>query len=160
MAAWIGLIYISVVVLFFLFIAILFASCKMPTAEDSDSDFAGTYAGQASYHIPTSSAESITSTLRIEVVQSKSQMTISGTETFTGELPRSMPAITGNVSDTGFFTPQGGSRIATWEDANCGRVASTKNTLAFANQNLRITETILTSECENVLFSALLIRAQ
>ena len=153
-----GLMAIAIAFVLVFFMALLFSACKMPTDGNSTSDFSGTYAGQSTYSIPAPSAKTVTSTLRVEVVQSDRQMTVSGTETILGEPPRAMPAVTGTVSVTGFFTPQGAPRIGTWDDVKCGRIVSTKNTLAFANSNLRITETILTPMCGSVLFSALLIK--
>jgi len=142
------------------FILIFFASCDSISGDkDPEPTLEGIYAGPASYTIPVLDLdEPLTSTLRMEVIQVGTEMTLSGTEIFFGQQPRALAAITGTVSQTGFFTASGVARIASWDDPECGRISSANHTIAFANKNLRITENILTPKCGTILFSALLVR--
>ena len=100
---------------------------------------------------------STVSSLRIEAVQVGSQMTISRTETIEGQIA-AIPAVTGQISEAGFFSATQRGSIGTYRRAMCGRYTSVHFTLAFASGNLRITERLATSTCGEVTFSAVLIQ--
>jgi len=133
---------------------LLILGCETPT--DVSETFAGMYSGNGMYQFVD--AEQLTmSSLRIEAVQSGGQMTISGTETIQGQVI-AIGAITGQVSETGFFSAARRGTIGTYRHVSCGRYTSTDFTMAFASGNLRITEHLTTAKCGEMTFSAVLVK--
>ena len=164
--ASLGMLGVCIAIVLFAGILVLTPSCSLVEGSgDEDQEvgrYQGRYSGEASYAIPSRPQAPVKSFVTLDVVQQGALMTISGEETLRqGDgLLRAVPAITGTVSITGAFTPQSGSRIGTWEDLDCGRSSTTRATFAFVDTRLSITETIVTPNCGNVLFSAKLVKGQ
>lgn len=98
-------------------------------------------------------------TMRIEVVQSGSQVTISTTTTFLGETVE-LPDITGEINQTGFFTATGGgfSGDSSFSDPLCGTLTPRSATLSFSGRTARWVEYYRTDYCGEILFSTNLSR--
>ena len=139
-----------------LFGLVMFSGCKSLTRDDPPPPrrFTGVYTGEGTYRYSDQRTLSI---LRLEAVHIGNQMTLSGTETVEGQV-MAVPAITGQVSETGFFTPQRRAGLGAFRAPQCGQVTITDVTMAFASENLRITEQWTTSTCGRGTFSAVLLK--
>ncbi|MDE0221194.1 MAG: hypothetical protein OXJ90_18145 [Spirochaetaceae bacterium] len=98
-------------------------------------------------------------TMRIKVVQSGSQVTVSTTTTFFGESV-DLPDITGEINKTGFFTATGGgfSGDESFRDPVCGALTPRSATLSFSGRTARWIEYYTTDFCGEILFSTNLSR--
>ena len=98
-------------------------------------------------------------TMRIKVVQSGSQVTISTSMTFFDETIE-LPDITGEINETGFFTATGGgfSGDSSFSDPHCGRLTPRGATLSFSDGTARWVEYYRTDNCREILFSTNLSR--
>ena len=94
---------------------------------------------------------------RLTVVQSGSQLTITGSLTVFGQTVQ-LPAVTGTVNETGFFTATAGGFATSVDDTTCGRIAVTSATLTFAGNTARYVENDKTDFCGNWLFSGTLTK--
>ena len=116
---------------------------------------AGTYSGSVTATI-TSPLDSETGSMRMSVVQVGSQLTITGEITFPGETFQ-LPALTGTINATGFFTATGGGVTSASSD-ECGTANATSSTLTFSGNTARLVETLTTQYCGNLSVSATLSR--
>ena len=94
--------------------------------------------------------------MRMSVVQVGSQLTITGEITFPGETFQ-LPALTGTINATGFFTATGGGVTSASSD-ECGTANATSSTLTFSGNTARLVETLTTQYCGDVWVSATLYR--
>lgn len=117
-------------------------------------DVAGTYDGPLTWQIP---GESIAGQMNLTVVQADDQLTITGSATILGSTIQ-LPAITGTVNETGFFTATAGGAAGTVSDPNCGTITTTSATLNFTGDSARYHETATTSWCGAWAFDATLTR--
>ena len=83
------------------------------------------------------------------VVQSSSQLTITGSWSFTGGpldgATKAFAAITGNVNATGFFTATGGGGAGRQLDPNCGLFTATSSTFTVSGNTVLFDETVITA---------------
>ncbi len=94
----------------------------------------------------------------MNVVQSGSQLTITASMSFGGTTIE-IPAIIGNVNETGFFTATGGGGAASSStDPNCGTITTTSTTLAFSGNTARYVENATSDFCGNLQLSGTLTR--
>ena len=107
---------------------------------------AGTYTGSLSFSAPALSAQALTGSARMVVVQSGSQLTITGSVTFLGETA-ALPAITGTVNSTGFFTATAGGVTGSVADETCGAIRPTAGTITFSGRTMEIYESATTDFC-------------
>ena len=117
---------------------------------------AGTYTGSLQFSAPSLDFTA-TTPANVTVVQAGSQLTITGTLTFDGT-PSEVPAITGTVNATGFFTATGGGSSLGEDDPTCGTLTPTAFTITFSGNTLRWVEQVGTSLCGNVELSGTLTR--
>ena len=116
---------------------------------------AGTYTGSMTL---TVAGNSLTGSGTMTVVQSGSQLTITGSATIAGETIQ-MPAVTGTINATGFFTlTGGGSLVSEWEDPTCGTMQIVSSTLTFSGRTLRYVESATTTLCGPLQISMSLSR--
>ena len=118
---------------------------------------AGTYNGTLTLTFSLVS-DTLTGSMRMVVVQAGSQLTITGSMMFLGETVE-LPAVTGTVNETGFFTVTAGGFSGTVSDETCGTLTTTSATLTFSGSTARITETATTEFCGNIQLSGTLTRA-
>ena len=91
-----------------------------PTAPTSQiPEVAGTYTGPLTLRAVTT-GDSLQGFARFNVAQAGAQLTITGSTTFLGETAQ-LPAITGTINATGFFTPTSGGVAGAVNDPDCGR---------------------------------------
>ena len=120
---------------------------------------AGTYNGTLTLTFLLVS-DTFTGSMRMVVVQAGAQLTITASMMLLGETVV-LPAVTGTVNETGFFTATGGgfSTTVSDEDETCGTLTTTSSTLTFSGSTARIAETATTEFCGNVQLSGTLTRA-
>lgn len=140
-------------------------ACDSPTSPSAAAripNVAGTYTGSLTFSI-LSTGDSLPIRGRITATQAGSQVTLTGSLTLSGQTLE-LPAVTGTVSATGFFTATGGGF---YEDAardpTCGRITTTSSTLVFSvsgqsASSLRYQETATTDYCGNLQISGTLYR--
>ena len=117
---------------------------------------AGTYTGPVTFTFSALQLEE-TGTGRFVVVQSGSELTISGSVTVAGET-NELIATTGTVNATGFYTPtSGGSEVAE-DDPTCGAITNYSESLNFIGRTLRVTASWQTAECGRFDISGTLTR--
>ena len=117
---------------------------------------AGTYNGTLTFTFSLVS-DTLTGSMRMVVVQAGAQLTITGSMTLLGETVE-LPAVTGTVNETGFFTATAGGFSGTVSDETCGTLTTTSATLTFSGSTARITETATTEFCGNIQLSGTLTR--
>ena len=117
---------------------------------------AGTYTGSLQFSAPVLDF-TVAIPANMTVVQAGSQLTITGTITVDGT-PSEIPAITGTVNATGFFTATGGGSSLGEDDPTCGTLTPTAFTITFSGNTLRWVEQVGTSLCGNVELSGTLTR--
>ena len=124
-----------------------------PPIDPTFPNVAGTYTGPLDLTI---AGLTVTLSARMTVVQSGAQLTITWSALFAGETVQ-LPAITGNINQTGFFTATSGfsSNI---DDPNCGRITTTSSILTFSGNTARYVETATSSFCGNISISGTLTR--
>ena len=132
-----------------------------PTSPSSQvPNVAGTYTGPVKWSI--NGLVFYTMSGVMTVVQSGSQLTITGSWSFTGGpldgVTRAFSAITGNVNATGFFTATGGGGAGRQLDPNCGLFTATSSTFAFSGNTVLFDETAITASCGTWLLSGTLTR--
>jgi hypothetical protein len=145
--------------------ALLLPACSRdgPTASSRIPNVAGTYSGPnvaGTYTGPVDFTEDgvviATLSMRMNIVQSGSRLTVNGAATFGGESIR-LPAITGIVDETGFFTPTSGGD-SSLADPDCGTFTATSFTLTFSGNTVRYDEQATTSFCGHLQLSGTLTR--
>ena len=119
-------------------------------------DVAGSYSGPLTV-TSTLVAGSFTGTMTMTVVQADDQITVTGSTTFMGETQQ-LPAITGTINETGFFTATAGGSAPPSPDPDCGILTTTASTLSFAGRTARFHQTISTTHCGGLSFDAELTR--
>lgn len=108
-------------------------------------EVSGTYAGPVVFS--SSLGGSLEGSMSIAVVQAGAQVTITGSITFLGDTTN-LPAITGNINETGFFTASAGGFSDSAEfDPECGLMTPTSSTLAFSGNTAQIHESVQTGYC-------------
>ena len=132
-------------------------SSSSPTSPTpSIPNVAGTYSG--SLTITSSlSADVLTGSARLSVVQAGSQLTITSEITFLGETLQ-LPAVTGTINATGFFTATGGGGVTSESSGECGTFTTTSSTLTFSGNSARYVETVTTQYCGSLSLAATLFR--
>ena len=115
---------------------------------------AGTYTGPLTVRV---TGDSLQGSARFNVAQAGAQLTITGSVTFLGETAQ-LPAITGTINATGFFTPTGGGVAGAVNDPDCGRITTTSATITFSGRTMRLVETASTQFCGNFEISGTLSR--
>ena len=119
-------------------------------------DVAGSYSGPLTV-TSTLVSGSFTGTMTMTVVQADDQITVTGSTTFMGETQQ-LPAITGTINETGFFTATAGGSAPSSPDPDCGISTTTASTLSFAGRTARFHQTISTTHCGGFSFDAELTR--
>ena len=119
-------------------------------------DVAGTYTGQFTVTSSLAGA-TFTGSMRIEVVQAGAQLTIAGSVTLLGAT-QELPAVTGTINATGFFTATAGGFVNTTPDPECGRWTVTSSTLTFSGSTARYVETATSESCGDFDMSGTLSR--
>lgn len=94
----------------------------------------------------------------MNVVQAGAQLTITGSITLLGQTVP-LPAFTGTVNSTGFFTASGTGFSGAVDDATCGLVSTANATLTFSGNTARYVENTTTDFCGNWAFSGTLTRS-
>ena len=94
---------------------------------------------------------------RLVVRQSGAEVTIDGSLTLAG-VTTEIPAFTGRVSATGFFTTTEHGVSGTASDATCGRYLPRSSSLTFADGTARLVENVSTDYCGNIHLSGTLTR--
>ena len=90
--------------------------------------------------------ETINGTMRIEVTQSGSQVTVSGSITFFGETEEIEP-ISGTINEAGEFMFPGDGLVAeTMNDPDCGEHSVTMS-LVFSDGTATFTQVVETTGC-------------
>ena len=135
---------------------LVLAGCNSPT--DPSGQFpavAGTYAGVLNWTANGVAVSDLTA--RLNVVQAGSQLTITGSITVLGQTIQ-LPAFTGNINQTGFFTATSGGGASTGVDPTCGTISTTSATLAFTGNTARYVENATTQFCGSWVISGTLTR--
>ena len=106
-----------------------------PTAPTSQiPEVAGTYTGPLTLRVVTT-GDSLQGSARFDVAQAGAQLTITGSITFLGETAQ-LPAITGTINATGFFTPTSGGVAGAVNDPDCGRITPASASITFSGERL------------------------
>jgi len=119
-------------------------------------DVAGTYSGTVTLSL--SGGGSLDGSMSMVVAQSGAELTITGSITFLGETTQ-LPAITGTVNETGFFTATAGGFSGTASDPQCGTLTTTSATLTFSGGTARLQESASSTYCGNLSLFGTLTRA-
>ena len=118
----------------------------------------GTYIGPATITVPAAGL-TLTGSGRAVVVQSGNQITINGSLTF-GGVETVLPAVTGTINETGFFTVTASGAIpgppTTLSD--CGLLTLASQSLTFAGRSLTFEEGYQTTFCGPITLAATLTR--
>ena len=117
---------------------------------------AGTYTGPVTFTFSALQVEEA-GTGRFVVVQSGSELTISGSVTVAGETYE-LAATTGTVNATGFYTPTSGGSGVAEDDPTCGAITNYSESLTFIGRTMRITVSWQTAECGRFDISGTLTR--
>ena len=120
------------------------------------------YAGVGTYYARADSItphEILTSSVSVEVVWHRRHVTIMGTETI-GQRILALPAMAGKTTTTGFIALSQQGSLNTFSGPQCGAATAVDLSLAIVDENLRITERMITPLCGEVWFSALLGKDQ
>ena len=148
---------VAVVVLALVFVACGEGGGSPTTPSSRVPDVAGTYTGTL-YLTSSRSSQRVPIQMRMVVVQSGSQLTITGSLSFDGRR-LDLPAITGTINQTGFFTlTAGGFYGDTVDDPDCGRITPTSESLTFSGRTARYQETADTQYCGTLQISGTLTR--
>ena len=132
---------------------LLAVACSDPTAPFPD--VAGTYAGTVTLSVSGGGSLDLDGSMIMVVAQSDEQLTITGSITFLGETVQ-LPAITGTINETGFFTATAGGFSETTSDPECGTWTTTSSTLTFSGATARLQESVSSPSCGNLsLFGTL-----
>ena len=128
-------------------VAVLASACgddSSPIGPSQIPEVAGTYVGLVTV---TGLGEFPNGSGRMVVVQSGSQLTITGSMTLFGYVIH-IPAVTGSLNATGFFTAdRGGAIVGELEHGTCGTLSSVSSSLAFSGDTARHLETVATTYC-------------
>ncbi len=108
-------------------------------------------------HVAAYISGNLTGSASLTVVQSGSQLTITGSMTFFGETAE-LPAITGTINSTGFFTPTGGGFSSEAADPTCGTITTSSSTITFSGSSLRLVESASSEFCGTLSLSGTLTR--
>ena len=114
---------------------------------------AGTYTGQITFTWDLLE-DPLTGSMRIEVAQSESQLTITGSITLLEE--SKLPAVTGTINETGFFTAKEGGYSDIDFDRDCGVILTTSSTLTFSGSTAKVFESATTERCGDLEMSGTL----
>ena len=128
-------------------LALMLPACggDSPTSPSSRiPSVAGTYTGPLNF--TADGVQIATLSTQMNVVQSGSQLTITGSVSFSGQTIQ-LPAVTGNVNETGFFTATSGGAASEVSDPDCGLITTTSFTLAFSGNTARYVEIATTTSC-------------
>ena len=117
---------------------------------------AGTYSGPLTVSFSIVS-DTLTGSMRMVVVQAGAQLTVTGSLTFLGETV-DLPAVTGTVNETGFFTTSAGGFTGAVSDETCGTLTTTSDTLTFSGSTARISESATSEFCGSIQVSGTLTR--
>lgn len=96
--------------------------------------------------------------MTMNVTQKDDELTITGSVSAYGETVQ-FPAITGTISDTGFFTATAGGTTTVLPDPECGSITTASFTLTFRDDTARYHESVTYSFCGRVAFDAQLTRS-
>ena len=94
---------------------------------------------------------------QMNVTQSGAQLTITGSISFAFG-SHEIPALTGTINQTGFFTVTAGGTTLVADDPNCGQITSAASTITFSGRQMRIVETIGTELCGSIELAGTLTR--
>lgn len=132
------------------------ASCDSTEDDPWYLSLAGTYTGELAY----SGAEgSISGSMTATVEQSGSQVTLSGSVLLLGQR-QTIPAFTGTVNDTGFFSPTGGGYSGSLDSPECGVLTGLSESINFfENGRLEFVETYDYELCGRISVRAVLHRS-
>ena len=148
-------------ILFGLVIALVSAACSSGPGRGPDGILrvGGTYTGKGTY-LFSDRGTSFEVSMRMVVVQSGSDVTLSGSITVAGTTIN-LPAQTGTVSSTGTFMATSSGVIdyeAALETSQCGTIHPISGSLAFSGNQARLEESANTDYCGRIQFSATLTR--
>ena len=121
----------------------------------SFADVAGTYTGTVTLSL--SGGGSVDGSMSMVVAQSDAELTITGSMTFLGETTQ-LPAITGTINETGFFTATAGGFSGSTSDPQCGTWTTTSSTLTFSGGTARLEESASSPSCGNLSLFGMLTR--
>ena len=93
----------------------------------------------------------------LTVVQVGSQLTLTGFVSLSGQIIQ-IPAVTGNVNQTGFVTATAGGAASNVNDPTCGTISGVSTTLTFAGNTARYIEIATTQFCGTWTISGFLTR--
>ena len=119
-------------------------------------DVAGTYTGTVTLSL--TGGGSVDGSMSMVVAQSDEQLTITGSITFLGETTQ-LPAVTGTINETGFFTATAGGFSGTTSDPQCGTWTTTSATLSFSGGTARLQESASSAFCGTLNLFGTLTRA-
>ncbi len=114
---------------------------------------AGSYSGSLTWTV-NGAPVAVPLSLRLNVAQSGSQLTLTGTLTANGQ-SSAIPAITGYINETGFFTAT--SSFNSGPDPECGNITGDA-TLTFSGNSAQYYERDNTQFCGAWVFSGTLTR--
>ena len=124
--------------------------------EDDVLSVGGEYAGPITVWYSAVSG-ALTGQMRLSVVQSGTEITVSGDITL-GAITSAMPALTGTINRTGFFSYSGLGLTDSYYDTQCGTVTGTSLTIAFTGDTMRYQEAGSSTSCGTYDVSATLRR--
>ena len=137
-------------------VVIVLGACDDMTGGSGVPNVAGTYSGPVLLRFPDLNIE-VDSTARLTVVQSGEEVTIHGSLTLAG-VTSEIPAFTGTINSTGFFTVTGHGVAGTSSDATCGQYRPVSSSLTFDDGTARLVENVSTDFCSNIHLSGTLTR--
>lgn len=132
---------------------LVLAGCDSTTAPEYP-DVAGNYTGSLTV---TTDGERFTGQMSMFVVQHDDGLTITGSIDILGESFH-LPAITGRISKTGFFTLTAGGVATATSDPECGTVTAAAFTLTFVDDTARLHESSTSTHCGTFAYDAQLTR--
>ena len=137
-------------------VVIVLGACAEMTDSGGVPNVAGTYSGPVLLRFSELDIEA-DGTSRLTVVQSREEVTIYGSLTLAG-VTAEIPAFTGTINSTGFFTVTGHGVAGTVSDATCGEYRTISSSLTFDAGEARLVENVSTDFCGNIHLSGTLTR--
>ncbi|MYN65479.1 MAG: hypothetical protein F4X11_10685 [Acidobacteria bacterium] len=140
-------------------LAIVVAACdgSSPAAPSPYPDVAGAYSGTVVLVVDELGQEPINGTMRIDVTQSGSQVTVSGSMSLFGETEE-IGTVTGTINEAGEFMFPGDSFVSeAANDPDCGEHGVTMS-LVFSDGTATFGQVVETAECGQFRLNATLTK--
>ena len=131
-------------------------ACGDSATEPRYPDVAGSYSGPVTFMIDGQLAD--VGTMNLRVVQESDQITLTSWSITTLDGTFQLPAVTGTINETGFFTATAGGGPSTVSDPACGNITAISSTLTFSGNTARFHATLVTDYCGNWALDATLAR--